>query len=196
MKPVFFKTPADFREWLEKNHDKHSELIVGYYKKHTKKPSITWPESVQQALCFGWIDGVRRSIDEESYTIRFTPRNPKSNWSKVNLNYMDELLANNLVHPAGKHKYDNRPPQEDAVASFEADEVELPKEYEKKLRANKKAWKHFTNKAPSYQKAAKWWLMSAKREETRERRLQHLIESSENEEPIKSLSLWDTKKKK
>lgn len=187
MKPTFFKTPADFRKWLEQNHDKHTELIVGYYRKDTKKLSVTWPETVQQALCFGWIDGVRNKIDDESYTIRFTPRQPKSKWSRINLQYMEELLANDLVHPIGKEKYDNRPPQEDAIASFEADKVELPKEYEKKIKANKKAWKSFTNMAPWYQKAAKWWVISAKREETKLRRLEELIQCSEENIAVKPL---------
>jgi uncharacterized protein YdeI (YjbR/CyaY-like superfamily) len=119
MKPVFFKTPDDFRAWLEENHDKESELLVGFYKTGTGKPSITWPESVDQALCFGWIDGVRRSFDKDSYTIRFTPRRPNSTWSSINIRKMEELLAKGLVKPEGLAAYKKRKEDNSEIYSHE-----------------------------------------------------------------------------
>jgi uncharacterized protein YdeI (YjbR/CyaY-like superfamily) len=177
--PVFFATPEEFREWLEKNHATERELLVGFYKKGSGKPSMTWPESVEQALCFGWIDGVRRGVDDESYTIRFTPRKPTSTWSRVNLEKVEELKRRGLMRPAGLRAYEERREAKTGVYSYEQREAAaLPAEYEERLRSNPLAWEDWTARPPSYRKAAVWWVVSAKREETRERRLSQLIEQS------------------
>lgn len=177
--PEFFPTPDDFRKWLEENHEKETELQVGFYKKATGKPSITWSESVDQALCFGWIDGIRRKIDEEAYQIRFTPRKPNSHWSHVNLEKIIVLKKKDLMMPAGIAAYSKRKPENTGKASFEQREVKLSAEYESQLISNKKAWTYFYETlAPSYRKQSIWWVMSAKREETRQKRLKTLIECS------------------
>lgn len=189
MLPKFFKKPADFRKWLEKNHEKETELYVGFYKTGTGKPSITWPQSVDQALCFGWIDGIRKSIDKESYMIRFTPRKPGSIWSMVNIKKMEQLKAEGLVHPKGQAAYDRRKDEKSAIYSFEQhkDSIKLPPEFEAELKKNKKAWDYFHHSAPSYKRAAIWWVISAKREATRINRLHTLIIDSEAGLRIKEL---------
>jgi uncharacterized protein YdeI (YjbR/CyaY-like superfamily) len=178
MKPTFFSKPSEFRKWLEKNHGKETELWVGFYKKDSGKPSITWPESVDEALCFGWIDGIRKSIDESSYVIRFTPRKPGSIWSAVNIKKMSELEKKGLVYPAGKAAFAKRDAKKSEVYSFEQENVSLG-DYEKVFKKNKKAWSQFEAMAPSYKKAAIWWVVSAKQETTREKRLAALISDSE-----------------
>jgi uncharacterized protein YdeI (YjbR/CyaY-like superfamily) len=180
VKPTFFPTPADFRNWLEKNHDKVPELLVGFYKKGSGKPSITWPESVDEALCFGWIDGIRRTIDDESYSIRFTPRRPRSIWSAVNLKRMAELTKLGRVHPAGLRVFEARDPKRSYAYSFEQrkEGQKLAPEYQAKLEANKKASAFFQAQPPYYQRTASWWVMSAKKEETRLKRLATLIDDS------------------
>lgn len=179
--PKFFPTPADWRKWLAENHDKETELVVGYYKKDTGKSSITWPESVDQALCFGWIDGIRKSIDAESYTIRFTPRKPGSNWSWVNIKRFGELAEEGLVHPTGQAAFDKRKDEKSKVYSYEQrDIIELAEDYLRQLKANKAAFEFFEAQAPSYQKSVRYWIMSAKRPETRQKRLETLIEDSAN----------------
>jgi len=188
MKPTFFPTPADFREWLEKHHDKTSELLVGFYKKNSEKPSITWPESVDAALCFGWIDGIRKSIDEISYTIRFTPRNPRSTWSAVNIKRVSELTNLGLMRPAGLEAFQKRTVEKSGIYSYEQrHKLKLDGKYEKVFRANKKAWMFFQTLPPWYRRTATYWVLSAKKEETRLKRLAILIEDSENERPIASL---------
>lgn len=179
-KPKFFKTPADFRKWLDKNHDKETELLVGFYKTGSGKPSITWPESVDQALCFGWIDGIRRSIDEESYSIRFTPRKKSSIWSAVNIKKVAELKEKGLMMPAGLEAYSHRKEEKSNVYSFENKDKGLDDASIEKFKKNKKAWEFFQSQAPWYQRAASWWVISAKKEETREKRLSTLIEDSAN----------------
>jgi uncharacterized protein YdeI (YjbR/CyaY-like superfamily) len=177
MKPTFFPTPADFCKWLEKNHDKVPELLVGFYKKGSGKPSITWPESVDEALCFGWIDGIRRTIDEESYSIRFTPRRARSNWSAVNLKRVEELTRLGRMHPAGLRAYEARDPSR--TYSYERKEDQkLDPAYEAKLKANKKAWTFFQAQPPYYRRIASLWVMDAKKEETRLKRLATLIDDS------------------
>lgn len=180
MQPKFFKTSLDFRKWLEKNHKNKDELLVGFYKKETGKASITWPESVDQALCFGWIDGVRRTIDEESYMIRFTPRRPGSIWSAVNLKKMEALKAQGLVFPAGLAAYERRKDHKSAIYSFEQkkDNIKLPPAFEKEFKKNKNAWAFFSKSAPSYQRAAIWLVISAKQEATKWKRLKALVEDS------------------
>jgi uncharacterized protein YdeI (YjbR/CyaY-like superfamily) len=180
VKASFFPTPADFRKWLEKNHDKASELLVGFHKKGSGKPSITWPESVDEALCFGWIDGIRRTLDEESYSIRFTPRRPRSTWSAVNLRRVAELTKLGRMHPAGTRAFETRDPERSGTYSYEQrqEALKLGPEYQAKLEANKKAWAFFQTQAPYYRRTASRWVMSAKKEETRLRRLATLIDNS------------------
>lgn len=197
MKIKFFKTPSDFRKWLEKNHLKEKELLVGFYKAGTGKKSITWPESVDQALCFGWIDSVRKSIDHESYSIRFTPRKVNSIWSNVNLKKMKELEAKDLIFPAGYEIYKRRKgifsePNGSGAYNYENPVMSLSPEFEKIFKKNKKAWNWFKKTAPSYRKTAEYWVMQAKQERTRLKRLNELIDDSSNERKIRQV---DYKKK-
>jgi uncharacterized protein YdeI (YjbR/CyaY-like superfamily) len=178
VKPKFFRTPDAFRQWLEKHHATERELLVGFYRKSTGRQSITWKEAVDQALCFGWIDGVRRSIDADSYYNRFTPRKRKSNWSRINIARVDELIAEGLMRPSGLAAFEARDAEADAKYSFERENVQLDGEYVKRLRANEAAAGFFYAQSPSYRKLATWWVISAKREETRLRRLQQLIDDS------------------
>lgn len=180
MKATFFATPADFRRWLEKNHDEAPELLVGFYKKGSGKPSITWPESVDEALCFGWIDGVRRRIDDESYSIRFSPRRVRSIWSNVNTKRVAELTKQGRMHPSGVEAFKLRDPKRSGIYSFEQREKDqkLGAAYAAKFRANKKAWAFFQAQPPGYQRLASLWVMSAKQDETRTRRLAVLIDDS------------------
>ena len=179
MKATFFKTPSAFRKWLEKNHDKKSELIVGFYKVGSGKPSITWPEAVDQALCFGWIDGVRNSIDEISYCNRFTPRKPTSNWSNINIKKVEALRKEGLITPAGEKAFGYRKENKSGLYSFENDPSILSPEFEKQFRKNKKAWAFFSTQAPYYKKLMTHWIMSAKQEKTRQTRLEKTISVSE-----------------
>lgn len=181
MKPTFFPTQEDFRKWLQENHDKKTELIVGYYKVGSKKPSLTWSESVDQALCFGWIDGVRKSIDEESYQIRFTPRKPTSIWSAVNIKKMEELSQKGMLHAAGISIFEKRKEEKSKIYSYENEAENLPEEFEKIFKTNEKAWNYFKNLAPTYQRNSIKWIMSAKQEATRKNRLQKTIADSENQ---------------
>ena len=191
--PLFFPTPADFRKWLDEHHNQEKELWVGYYKKGTKKPSITWPESVDQALCYGWIDGIRKRIDDEAYMIRFTPRKSDSHWSNVNLKRIKELKKEGLVRSAGLEAFKKRNAARTAKASYEQKKVVLDPGYEEKIKANEKASHYFfEKKPPSYRKQVIWWIMSAKREETQLKRLNILIESSEKNEVIPPLR-WSKK---
>jgi uncharacterized protein YdeI (YjbR/CyaY-like superfamily) len=175
-KPKFFATPQAFRQWLEKNHDSAAELVVGYYKKESGRPSITWSESVDQALCFGWIDGIRRSIDEVSYSSRFTPRKQGSRWSPANTKRAQELIDAGLMHPAGLAAFQRRDPAKDAAYTSERGKAELPADYARLLAANRHAHDFFQAQPPGYRKMAIWYVLSAKKEETRLRRLEHLIE--------------------
>ena len=183
MKTTFFINAACFRKWLEKNHESKTELIVGYYKVKTKKVNMTWSESVDQAVCFGWIDGIRRSIDEESYSIRFTPRRKNSIWSAVNIKKVERLIAAGLMQPAGLLSYQNR--DESKVYSYENKKKELSPELKKIFKSNKTAWQFFIKQAPSYQKEMFFRIMSAKKEETQHRRLDKLIKSSEELKRLK-----------
>lgn len=189
MEPTFFEKPADFRAWLENNHDKVDELWVGYYKKATNRASITWPESVDQALCFGWIDGLRKSIDDKSYKIRFTPRRPTSIWSAVNIKRIKELIEEGQVHPAGLAAYERRKEKKSRVYSYEKKPAELKGAYEKEFKESPGAWTNFQNMTPYYRKTAIHWVMSAKREETQLRRLRTLIESSKKGEKIPGMQI-------
>src|SRR6266699_5564039 len=193
-KPQFFPTPADFRARLEAHHDKFQELFVGFHKKDSGKPSITWPESVQVALCFGWIDGVRKSIDETSYTIRFTPRKPTSTWSAINIKYVQELTKKGLMHPAGLKAFAARNEKKSAIYSYEQRKsAQFTREQAKQFRANKPAWEFFRAQPPWYQRVTTYWVISAKKEETKRKRLALLIKNSQNRRSMRQLT--PTKKK-
>lgn len=181
MTPIFFPTQSEFRQWLEENHDKEPELLVGFYKVGSGKPSMTWSESVDQALCFGWIDGVRRSIDGESYSIRFTPRKPKSNWSAVNIAKIEELTAKGLMKPAGIAAFEKRSEDKSRIYAYENKPTEFPAEFEEIFRANKKAWQFFEKQPVGYKRTIMYWVLSAKQEATQKSRLEKLIFESENE---------------
>jgi uncharacterized protein YdeI (YjbR/CyaY-like superfamily) len=185
---TYFKTPAHFRKWLEKNQAISQLLWVGFYKKGSGKPSITWPESVDEALCFGWIDGIRKSLDETSYTIRFTPRKPRSIWSAINIKRAQELIELGRMQPAGLAAFQARKEDRSRRYSYEQQGAKLVGEYEMKLKANRNAWKFWSAQPPGYRRTAGWWVMSAKREETRLRRLEQLIADSANERIISSMA--------
>jgi len=185
---TFFKSQKEFHKWFEKNHDKAKGLIVGFYKISSDKQSIRYHEALDEALCFGWIDGVRKSINDISYTIRFTPRKTKSYWSMLNIKRVEELKKLGRMNPSGFKAFDARDQEKSKRYSNERKTIKLNPEYEKKLKANKKAWKFFQSKPPSYQKPAMWWVMSAKQEETRLKRLAKLIEDSENGRTISQLT--------
>lgn len=192
MTPTFFSSPSEFRKWLDKNHKTETELIVGYYKVGTKKPSMTWSESVDQALCYGWIDGVRRSVDAESYCIRFTPRKPKSIWSAININKVEELTKQGLMKPAGIASFEKRTENNSRIYSHETERKQFSATFEKQFKANKKAWQFFTSQAPSYQKVATHIVMTAKQEATKLKRLKELIEASEAHQKMGRLK-WEKK---
>ena len=178
-RPRFFATPEELRAWLEVNHEKAAELLVGFRKVGTGKPSMTWSQSVDQALCFGWIDGVRKTFDADSYTIRFTPRKPTSNWSKINLAKVEALRAAGLMRPAGLRAFEQRKPEKTGVYSFEQRETAaLPPALEKQFRAQKKAWAFFESCPPGYRRLMAFYVVSAKKDETRAKRLERLIAES------------------
>jgi uncharacterized protein YdeI (YjbR/CyaY-like superfamily) len=178
MNPRFFKLPSDFRKWLAAQHSSAKELWVGFYKKNSGKPSITWPESVEEALCFGWIDGIRKRIDDESYQIRFTPRKPSSTWSTVNIRIAQRLIEEKRMRPAGMKAFKARKENRSGIYSYEQRSPELEEKYARKLKRNSAAWKFFQAQPPSYRKMINWWINSAKQEETRLKRLDKLIEAS------------------
>jgi uncharacterized protein YdeI (YjbR/CyaY-like superfamily) len=179
-------TAEEFRAWLEENHETATEIEVVFYKKGSGKPSMTWSESVDEALRFGWIDGVRRSRDDESYTIRFTPRKRRSTWSKVNVAKAERLIAQGLMRPSGLAAFERRSDDNTGIYSFE-NQTQLAPEYDERLRANKAAADYFDSRPPWYRRTAVHLVMSAKREETRERRLEQLIEDSAAGRDIKQL---------
>ena len=179
MKPVYFKSPAAFRTWLERHHRRSKQLQVGFYKRGTGKPTLTWPESVDEALCFGWIDGIRHRIDAMRYTIRFTPRNPGSTWSALNLKRVRALRKAGRMQPAGLKVFQQRDRKKAGLYSFEQRrQIKLPLRFEQRLRARKRAWAYFSAQAPWYQRTVAFWITSAKLEATRLRRLAALIASS------------------
>ena len=180
MQPRFFQTPAAFRKWLAANYQKSKELWVGFYKKDSGKPSITWPESVDEALCFGWIDGVRKTIDDKSYKIRFSPRKPSSIWSAVNIRNVERLIKEQRMKPAGMKAYEARKEYRSGIYSYEQRSPELVEPYAGKFKRNKAAWTFFQAQPPGYRKIMNWWIVSAKQEETRLKRLDKLIEASAN----------------
>jgi uncharacterized protein YdeI (YjbR/CyaY-like superfamily) len=175
----FFEDPAAWRAWLEAHHADEREVWVGYWRRGTGRPSLTWAESVDQALCFGWIDGVRKRIDDERYTNRFTPRRPGSTWSKVNVGRVEELTSLGLMHPAGLTAFEARDEARSGVYSFEQRrDPQLSPEQEALFHADADAWAWFERQPPSYRRTAIWWVISAKRAETQARRLTTLIADS------------------
>jgi uncharacterized protein YdeI (YjbR/CyaY-like superfamily) len=193
-KPTFFPTPSDFRAWLEAHHDKLSEYLVGFHKKSSGKPSITWPESVEVALCFGWIDGVRKSLGETSYTIRFTPRKPTSTWSAINTNLVQKLTKQGLMHPAGLKAFAARNEKKSAIYSYEQRKsARFTSEQEKQFRANKLAWDFFQSQPPGYKQLTTYRVITAEKEETRQKRLSELIAHSQHQHRIPRI--LPTKKK-
>jgi uncharacterized protein YdeI (YjbR/CyaY-like superfamily) len=178
MKIRFFRTPADFRKWLEKHHRAGRELWVGYYKTTSGKASMTWPESVDEALCFGWIDGLRRSVDAISYSIRFTPRKPASIWSSVNVKRVQGLTVRGRMRPAGLQAFAKRKENRSGIYSYEQRSATLAEPYATRLKKNRAAWDFFRAQPASYQEAVNWWVVSARQEATRLKRLKRLTEDS------------------
>jgi uncharacterized protein YdeI (YjbR/CyaY-like superfamily) len=191
---IFFRSPEEFRAWLEQHHDSETEVLVGYWKKATGKPSLTWSEAVDEALCFGWIDGVVRSIDGERHCQRFTPRKPSSNWSAVNIAKVEQLRGAGRMRPPGEAAFARRRDERSAVYAYEQRRNPvLDPEQEARFKADAAAWEYFMSTPPSYRKPALWWVISAKRPDTRERRLATLIEDSAAGRRLKQLSKWTRK---
>jgi uncharacterized protein YdeI (YjbR/CyaY-like superfamily) len=177
--PKFFSTPKLFRAWLAKNHERADSLWVGYYRKDFGRPSITWPESVDEALCFGWIDGIRKKVDEISYKVRFTPRRPKSIWSAVNIGRVAALTAEGRMQPPGVAAFARREEQKSRRYSFEnRATAKLSPAGQREFRRDPAAWKFFRAQPPGYQRLAAWFVVSARRKETRRARLERLITAS------------------
>ena len=194
IEPKFFETQADLRRWFLHNHDKADELMIGFYKINSGIPSVTYKQAVDEALCFGWIDGVVRRIDDKSHMQRYTPRRKKSIWSKVNQKRVGELIKLGVMHESGLQTFKNRDKALQEKYSFEQVEVQLTASQQKTFKANKKAWTFWETTPPSYKKAATWWVTSAKQEATKEKRLGELIESSENGLRVKHLQPMSRKK--
>jgi len=184
---TFFRTVAEFRNWLDRNHASVAELWLAFYKKDSGRPSITWPEAVDEALCYGWIDGVRKSIDHVSYTIRFTPRKPGSIWSMVNIRRVNELTKLERMMPPGIAAFETRDEERARKYSYENRPRELSDQYEKRFRAKKKAWEFYQAQPPGYRRVSNFWVTSAKQEETRLRRLGQLIACSARGERLPQL---------
>jgi uncharacterized protein YdeI (YjbR/CyaY-like superfamily) len=179
MKPTFFKSQAEFRKWLEKNHDQVSELWVGLQKTGSAQKGLVYKEALDEALCFGWIDGVRKSIDASLWMIRFTPRKTRSIWSAINIERAGELKALGLMKPPGLAVFEGRDEKRQKQYSYEREASQLEPAYEERFRGNKKAWAFWESQAPWYRRSAQFWVMSAKKQETRLKRLESLIDSSE-----------------
>jgi uncharacterized protein YdeI (YjbR/CyaY-like superfamily) len=179
VEPIFFESPEQWRSWLAEHHDAGSEVLVGFHKVGTGRPSITWSQSVDEALCFGWIDGVRRRVDGDSYSIRFTPRKPGSHWSRVNVLKVAELTAAGRMLPPGLAAFQARSEERTAQTAYERTEpAALEAEAQARFEADPAAWQWFRSAPPSYRRVALHWVVSAKREQTRQRRLGILIECS------------------
>ena len=185
--PTFFETPAAFRTWLKKHHETASELWVGYYKKATGKPSVTWEQTVDEALCYGWIDGVRRSLDDEAYVIRFTPRKPSSVWSRRNIERVEALKAEGLMRRGGLEAYAHRDAHPDSGYAVGDRQEALPREMIAEFKKHPEAWAFYQSQPPGYRRQTTAWVTSAKREDTRQRRLATLIDDSANGLRIKQL---------
>ena len=176
--PIFFKNTEEFRSWLEINHQTEKEVIVGYYKVATGKPSMNWSDSVDEALCYGWIDGIRKSLDAESYCNRFTPRNPKSNWSEVNIKKVEALIRQGRMKPTGLAAWEKRSEARSGVYSYENKPEQFSPELEARFRENADAWEYFSNQSTSYKRTVMYYVMDAKQESTRFSRLDKLIKAS------------------
>ncbi|HYD53013.1 MAG TPA: YdeI/OmpD-associated family protein [Gemmatimonadaceae bacterium] len=179
-RPIFFERPDELRRWLHEHHATAPELWIGYYKKGTGKPSLTWPQTVDEALCYGWIDGIRKSLDGERFMQRLTPRRKRSNWSAVNLKRVPELIAEGRMQPSGLAAFEARDPARCEVYSFENEHATLAPEEEARFRKKAKAWRFWEAQPPGYRRTALHWVTSAKRPETRARRLATLIDDSAN----------------
>ncbi len=188
MKPRFFPRSSDFRRWLKARGHKTPELCVGFYKKSSGQPSITYPEAVDEALCFGWIDGVRKSVSPAAYTIRFTPRKPNSQWSAVNIKHVQRLTASGRMSPAGLKAFEGATDQSRKYAYEQRNTAAFAPDAERRFRANPPAWDFFQSQPPWYRRTATFWVVSAKKEETRERRLATLIDDCSHRRPIKGLT--------
>ena len=184
----FFSSPAAFRRWLTANHRSARELWVGFHKRHTGTPSLTWPESVDQALCFGWIDGVRKRLDAERYVIRFTPRRPGSIWSAINIRRVRVLTKLGLMRAAGQRAFAHRRDNRSGIYAYEQRPTTLPEPFARVFRRQRAAWRYFQRQAPWYRKTCTWWVVSAKQETTRQRRLAQLIADSARGRPIGRLT--------
>ncbi len=177
--PVFFESRKAFREWLEKNHDRADELWVGFYNKASGRPTVGYVEAVEEALCFGWIDGLRHKHDAESFMNRFTPRRKGSNWSAINLKRVEALIEQGLMHPAGLREFEARESTPSPGYTYETRPQELPEPYLSQLKASTEAWRFYSSQPPGYRRTTAWWVVEAKREETRQKRLQTLIAAAE-----------------
>jgi uncharacterized protein YdeI (YjbR/CyaY-like superfamily) len=192
----YFGSPEEFRAWLEEHHESETEVWLGYWKKHTGKPSLTWSQAVDEALCFGWIDGILRRVDDERHVQRFTPRKPASNWSAVNVAKVEQLRAEGRMRPAGEAAFARRSEARTGVYSYEQrHEASFEPEHEQRFRADAAAWAYWTAAAPSYRTMATWWVVSAKKPETRERRLGRLIEDSAAGRKLAQLDVRPRKQK-
>jgi uncharacterized protein YdeI (YjbR/CyaY-like superfamily) len=186
--PVFFSSPKAFARWLAKNHDRETELWVGFHKVHTEKPSLTWAQSVDEALCYGWIDGVRKSLGDDAYTIRFTPRKPTSTWSAVNIKRVPELIAEGRMTPAGLAAYERRSAAKSGIYAYENRPQEFGAEHAATFRKNRKAWAFFEAQPAGYRRTCVWWIVSAKKPETQAKRLATLIDYSARGERLPQLT--------
>lgn len=185
--PLFFDSADRFGAWLEVHHESATELRVGFHKKETGRPTLTWVESVQQALCYGWIDGIRKRIDEHAYTIRFSRRKPGSIWSAVNVRHVEALLRDGRMRPAGLRAYEARRENKSTIYSYEQRSVELPAPYARVLKQNAAARRFFESQPPGYRRTAMWWIVSARKEETRMKRLAVLLGHSARGERLPAL---------
>lgn len=190
----YFRSAKELRAWLEKNHAKGDELWVGFYKKNSGKSGVTYQEAIDEALCFGWIDGIRKSLDEDSYANRFTPRRPRSPWSRVNIGKVQALIAAGRMTPAGLAEYAKRKPEVTGPYSFEQDQIKFSPDQESAFRKNRAAWKFFESQPPYYRRVITWWVISAKQEATRTRRLQRLMDDSAKGQRTGSLAVKPAKK--
>jgi uncharacterized protein YdeI (YjbR/CyaY-like superfamily) len=186
--PLFFSTASSFGDWLKKNHQKEQELLVGFHKRSSGTPCMTWQESVIEAITYGWIDGLRKSIDETAYTIRFSPRKPSSIWSAINIRIAEELIKSGHMKPAGKAAFEKRKDSRSKIYAYEKGYLKLSPAYLKRLKASKKAWTNFEKFPLDYRRHAMNWVMNAKQESTREKRLTTLIEDSEAGRKVKPFS--------
>jgi uncharacterized protein YdeI (YjbR/CyaY-like superfamily) len=186
--PIFFASANALHKWFQKNYDKAVDLWIGFYSVKSGRKAATYKEALDEALCFGWIDGIRKNVDGDSYAIRFTPRKKKSIWSNVNTKRMNELVKEGRIQPSGFIAFKERVEEKTGIYSFEQDSHKLSSQFEKKFKSNKKAWKFFTSNAPWYQRTCIHWVMSAKQEATRLKRLETLINDSENERTLQQLT--------